>query len=113
MKKLFVLLSVVILTTISASAQHVDSYNDMLAYADDNDSTGTYHYFPPFFTLSEAISDVEDYIEWMQWDIHEGVIDKHYGELYLENFNGLLIRLRTLNIEITDAYIANKLSKHE
>ena len=49
----------------------------------------------------------------MQWDIHEGVIDKHYGELYLENFNGLLIRLRTLNIEITDAYIANKLSKHE
>ena len=44
--------------------------------------------------MSESLNDVDDMIEWMEWDIHEGVIDPLYGELYIENLE--ILRLRIL-----------------
>ncbi len=46
------------------------------------------------YNMSESLNDVEDMIEWMEWDIHEGVIDPLYGELYIENLE--ILRLRIL-----------------
>ena len=46
--------------------------------------------------LQESINDVEDYIEWMTWDIEEGHIDSVYGSSYIENFQITLSQLNQL-----------------
>ena len=49
------------------------------------------------FQISESINDVEDYIEWTQQDIENGVIDEKIGLLYIENYRLTLNRLRTVH----------------
>ena len=44
--------------------------------------------------LKEAISDVEDYIEWLNEDLFQGKITKDEYDVMLENYNGTLNHLR-------------------
>lgn len=46
--------------------------------------------------IQETINDMEDYIEYMHWDIQEGKIDSATGAQYIENFNQTLFRLYEL-----------------
>ena len=45
----------------------------------------------------ESVNTIEDMIEWMHSDIENEVIDKDYGEMYIENLTGLLSRLEDIN----------------
>ena len=44
--------------------------------------------------LKEAISDVEDYIEWLNEDLFQGKITQDEYDVMLENYNGTLSHLR-------------------
>tara|TARA_R100000329_G_C7461282_1_gene162455 strand:+ start:240 stop:503 length:264 start_codon:yes stop_codon:yes gene_type:complete len=46
----------------------------------------------------EAINTIEDLIEWMNADIDNLVIDQEVGELYVENFQELLFRIKNKSI---------------
>ena len=46
----------------------------------------------------EAINTIEDLIEWMNSDIDNLVIDQEVGELYVENFQDLLFRIKNKSI---------------
>lgn len=46
----------------------------------------------------EAINTIEDLIEWMNSDIDNLVIDQEVGELYVENFQELLFRIKNKSI---------------
>ena len=46
----------------------------------------------------EAINTIEDLIEWMNSDIDNVVIDQEVGELYVENFQELLFRIKNKSI---------------
>ena len=48
----------------------------------------------------EAINTIEDLIEWMNADIDNLVIDQEVGELYVENFQELLFRIKNKSILI-------------
>tara|TARA_R100001440_G_scaffold34235_2_gene53217 strand:+ start:158 stop:442 length:285 start_codon:yes stop_codon:yes gene_type:complete len=45
----------------------------------------------------ESVNTIQDIIEWMKSDIDNEVIDKDYGETYIENLVGLLSRLEDIN----------------
>jgi len=42
----------------------------------------------------EAIILIEDMIEWTEWDIQEGVIEPHIGDLLIANLNDLKAKLQ-------------------
>jgi len=42
----------------------------------------------------EAIILIEDMIEYTEWDIQEGMIDKHIGKLLLQNLEDLKAKLQ-------------------
>jgi hypothetical protein len=42
----------------------------------------------------EAIILIEDMIEWAEWDIQEGVIEPHIGDLLIANLNDLKAKLQ-------------------
>ncbi len=44
--------------------------------------------------LNEAISDIEDYIEWLNEDLFQGKITQDEYDVMLENYNGTLSHLR-------------------
>ncbi len=44
--------------------------------------------------LNEAISDIEDYIEWLNEDLFQGKITQDEYDVMLENYNGTLRHLR-------------------
>ncbi len=44
--------------------------------------------------LKEAISDIEDYIEWLNEDLFQGKITQDEYDVMLENYNGTLSHLR-------------------
>ncbi len=44
--------------------------------------------------LNEAISDIEDYIEWLNEDLFQGKITQDEYDVMLENYNGTLKHLR-------------------
>jgi len=46
----------------------------------------------------EAINTIEDLIEWMNSDINNLVIDQEVGQLYVENFEDLLFRIKNKSI---------------
>ena len=46
--------------------------------------------------LYEAISDVEDYIEWLNEDLFAGNITEEYHEVMLENYQQTLRHLRSV-----------------
>lgn len=48
----------------------------------------------------EAVNTIEDLIEWMNSDIDNLVIDQEVGELYVENFQELLFRIKNKSILI-------------
>ncbi len=45
----------------------------------------------------ESVNTVEDMVEWMHRDIENGVIDKEYGEAYVQNLIDLLSKLEDIN----------------
>ena len=49
------------------------------------------------FAYVESKNTIEDMIEWMKSDIDNEVIDKDYGETYIQNLVGLLSRLEDIN----------------
>ena len=50
--------------------------------------------------LYEAISDVEDYIEWLQEDLYQGNISQEEYEIMLENYNQTLQHLKNVERDI-------------
>ena len=50
----------------------------------------------------ESKNTIEDMIEWMKSDIDNKVIDKDYGEMYIENLVSLLSRLEDINAGFID-----------
>ena len=50
----------------------------------------------------ESVNTIEDMIEGMHSDIENEVIDKDYGEMYIENLTGLLSRLEDINAGYID-----------
>ena len=50
--------------------------------------------------LYEAISDVEDYIEWLQEDLYQGNISQEEYEVMLENYNQTLQHLKNVERDI-------------
>ena len=49
------------------------------------------------YDLSEAITDLEDYKEWMQTDIESGRIDEEIGVLYFNNFEETIRHLKNVD----------------
>jgi len=45
----------------------------------------------------ESVNTVQDIVEWMHQDIESGVIDKEYGETYVQNLIDLLSKLEDIN----------------
>lgn len=45
----------------------------------------------------ESVNTVQDIVEWMHQDIENGVIDKEYGETYIQNLIDLLSKLEDIN----------------
>tara|TARA_R100001510_G_scaffold28698_1_gene25390 strand:- start:107 stop:388 length:282 start_codon:yes stop_codon:yes gene_type:complete len=54
------------------------------------------------FAYIESVNTIQDMIEWMKSDIDSEVIDKDYGETYIENLVGLLSRLEDINAGYID-----------
>ena len=79
MKKLTIILFLILSTALSAQT------------AQNTCCTQTEY---TLFQISEAINDLEDYIEWTQQDIEYGVLDEKIGLLYIENYRLTLNRLR-------------------
>ena len=52
------------------------------------------------YELYEAISDVEDYIEWLEEDYFQGNISQEEYEVMLENYNQTLQHLRNVERDI-------------
>tara|TARA_R110002012_G_C11430058_1_gene589318 strand:+ start:478 stop:723 length:246 start_codon:yes stop_codon:yes gene_type:complete len=52
------------------------------------------------YELYEAISDVEDYIEWLEEDYFQGNISQENYEVMLENYNQTLQHLRNVERDI-------------
>ena len=52
------------------------------------------------YELYEAISDVEDYIEWLQEDLYQGNISQEEYEVMLENYEQTLQHLRNVERDI-------------
>jgi hypothetical protein len=50
--------------------------------------------------LYQAISDVEDYIEWLNEDLFQGNITEEYHEVMLENYQETLQHLLKVNRDI-------------
>jgi len=42
----------------------------------------------------EAVILIDDMIEWTEWDIQEGVIEPHIGDLLIANLNDLKAKLQ-------------------
>jgi len=75
MKKLTIILFLILSTALSAQ------------------NTCCTHTEYTLFQISEAINDLEDYIEWTQQDIEYGLIDEKIGLLYIENYRQTIDRL--------------------
>ena len=52
--------------------------------------------------LYEAISDVEDYIEWLNEDLYVGNITEEYHEVMLDNYQETLRHLRNVELELAN-----------
>jgi hypothetical protein len=52
--------------------------------------------------LYQAISDVEDYIEWLNEDLFNGKITEEYHEVMLENYQETLRHLRNVELELAN-----------
>jgi hypothetical protein len=52
--------------------------------------------------LYEAISDVEDYIEWLNEDLYSGNITEEYHEVMLDNYQETLRHLRNVELELAN-----------
>jgi len=52
------------------------------------------------YELYEAISDVEDYIEWLEEDYFQGNISQEEYEVMLENYEQTLQHLRNVERDI-------------
>jgi len=50
--------------------------------------------------LYEAISDVEDYIEWLNEDLYQGKITEEEHEVMLENYEQTLVHLRNVERDL-------------
>lgn len=48
----------------------------------------------------ESVNTIEDMVEWMHQDIQNEVIDKDYGEMYVQNMIDLLSKLEDINAMI-------------
>ena len=52
--------------------------------------------------LYQAISDVEDYIEWLNEDLYSGNITEEHHEVMLENYQETLRHLRNVELELVN-----------
>ena len=52
--------------------------------------------------LYQAISDVEDYIEWLNEDLFNDKITEEYHEVMLENYKETLRHLRNVELELAN-----------
>ena len=52
------------------------------------------------YELYEAISDVEDYIEWLDEDLFQGRITEEKYEVMLENYEQTLVHLKNVERDL-------------
>ena len=71
-------------------AQQSEKYHDLEGALASNTFKAQWAYV-------ESVNTIHDMIEWMHSDIENEVIDKGYGEMYIENLIGLLSRLEDIN----------------